>query len=33
MYEDKVIFWSDGNTGEYLFEFREHEDEVAYFVE
>lgn len=32
-YEDKVVFWSDGNTGEYLFEFREHEDEVAYFDE
>lgn len=32
-YEDKVIFWSDGNTGEYLFEFRQHKDEIAYFGE
>lgn len=29
-YKDKVIFWSDGNTAEYLFEFREHKDDVTY---
>lgn len=29
-YKDKVVFWSDGNTAEYLFEFREHENEVTY---
>lgn len=29
-FKDKVIYWSDGNTREYLFEFREHKGESTY---
>lgn len=32
-YEDKVIFWSDGNTGEYLLVFRSYEGDCKYFGE
>lgn len=29
-YKDRVIFWSDGNTAEYLFSFRYHKNEITY---
>lgn len=32
-YEDKVIFWSDGNTGQYLLAFRDFEGDCKYFGE
>lgn len=33
LFGDNVVFWSDGNTREYLFEFREHKGEITYFGE
>lgn len=32
MFKDKVVYWSDGNTWEYIFDFRSHSQEDTFYL-